>query len=259
MTVQWALAYGRIGWRSFPLRAGQKRPIYDKWPEGATTDPELIGRYFRDETRNIGVVCGEAFDAWDIEAEHLDRFHAWLWDIGVHLPEAPLAKTARGGIHYLTAPTGVDGTRHLFLGGVHIGELKSRGGFIVVAPSRFEESGGEWRWMWKPEGMAVPEAPAWLLALLERPSRGVHRFPSRIASVEQGVRRLTVLATAVREAGEGRRNNYLYWAMRRALEEGIPAKYAGEALLETAREAGLDDHEARATLRSAYDAEGVAA
>jgi hypothetical protein len=253
MTAAWAQAYAAVNWRVFPLWPGEKRPIYEKWPTGATTDPELIERYFRNPENNIGVVCGEAFDAWDIESEHLPAFSAWMNTNGYTLPEAPIAQTGRGGRHILTEPTGVGGSRNLYLEGTHIGELKSTGGFIVISPSVTES---QYLWLWTPPKMAVQPAPDWMLALLERPSRGPRKFPSRITDVEQGIARLAVLAEAVRSAGEGKRNNYLYWAMRRALEEGIPAKYSGAELLIVGKSVGLNDHEARATIRSAYEAEG---
>ena len=44
--------------------------------------------------------------------------------------------------------------------------------------------------------------------------------------------------------------------MRRALEEGIPARYAGAELAAVGEQIGLTRHEAQSTIRSAYDAEG---
>ncbi len=71
-TRDWALAYASLGWRVFPVVAGQKRPMYRGWQRDATTDPGLIGRYWRSEPGpNIGLVCGETFDVFDIEAPHL--------------------------------------------------------------------------------------------------------------------------------------------------------------------------------------------
>jgi hypothetical protein len=255
----WALAYATLGWRVLPLWPGEKRPIYDGWPRDATTDPTLIGRYWNPAANpqpNIGVVCGEKFDAWDIEAPHLDQFNRWVADNGWTLPESPIQGTARGGWHILTEPTGVAGSRNLYLDGTHIGELKSTGGFIVVSPSVFAETGGVYTWTYRPPKLAVQPAPSWMLTLLERPRSGPHKFPARLTDVEQGIRRLEVLSAAVREAGEGKRNNYLYWAMRRAIEEGIPARYAAGELVAVGLQIGLTDHEAKATIRSAYDAEG---
>jgi hypothetical protein len=252
--ADWAIAYAACGWRTFPLWPGEKRPIYEGWPKDATTDERMLRQYFQPGTdRNIGVVCGEAFDAWDIEVEHIDQFIAFVSLHGA-LPEAPLAQTGRGGWHYLTDVTGMAGSRNLYLDGTHIGELKSTGGFIVISPSTTDS---QYRWITRTPQMAVPKAPPWLLTLLERPKTGVHKFPTRITDASAGIRRLAVLADAVRTAGPGRRNNYLYWAMRRALEEGIPARYAGGELRTIALSAGLERHEAEATIRSAYEAEGV--
>ena len=255
MTADWAKAYAAVGWRTFPLWPGEKRPIYQNWPADATTDPDLIDRYWADASRNIGVVCGESFDAWDIEAEHLETFSAWMNEQGVTLPEAPIAQTGRGGRHILTEPVGVPGSRNLYLDGTHIGELKSTGGFIVISPSVTES---QYVWLNMTPKMEVQPAKDWMLKLLERPRSGPHKFAARITDVEQGIRQLGALAEGIRRAGEGRRNNYLYWAMRQALDEGIPARYAGGELLQVSREVGLDDHEARNTIRSAYEAEGYA-
>ena len=254
-TAEWALYYRRAGWRVFPIKRGEKRPIYDGWQSGATTDPDLIERYFSDARRNIAVVCGEQFDAWDIEVEHVKAFSGWMLDNGYQLPENPMATTGRLGLHYLTAPTGVNGTRYLWLNGEHIGELKSTGGFILVAPSVTEN---QYRWMWHPYHLTVQPAPDWLLGLLERP-KTVKRLPTRLATPADVVAVLGALAGSVAHAGEGNRNNYLYWALRRALEEGVPAPQAIEVLRAAALEAGLDRHETDRTIESAVEAESEAA
>lgn len=260
--ADWALLYARAGWRSFPVTARKKTPIYKNWQEDATTDPKMVRQYFPPGTeRNIGLVCGEAFDAWDIEGQHLAAFSEHLTQNGVGMPEAPVAHTARGGVHILTAPTGVDGTRYLYLGGQHVGELKSRGGFIVACPSVFTDDNGTGDYIWAtlPRRLAVPEAPGWLLALLERPVRLRKTLPTRIASPDDAVVVLGRLAGSVTHAGEGRRNNYLYWAIRRAIEEGIPVDHAVKALRAAASEAGLEDDETEKTIESAIGAESVAA
>lgn len=257
-TAQWATTYASVAsWRVFPVRPGDKRPAYANWQADATTDAKMIEQYWPESLdRNVAVVCGEAFDAWDIEAAHLPRFQAWLDTNGYALPESPLAQTGRGGIHLLTEPTGVAGNRYLYLDGVHIGELKSTGGFIVVCPSKTE---GYYRWLFATPGLAVQSAPSWLLGLLERPKTGVKYFPTRLATPEDVVAALGRLARAVTHAGEGSRNNYLYWAMRQAIEEGVPAGHAQTALTVAGNEAGLDPDEVEKTIESALVAESVAA
>jgi hypothetical protein len=255
MTAAWAVGYAALGWRSFPIWAGKKNPIFpSNWRNDATTDPELIRQYWPSSAdRNIAVVCGEAFDAWDIEVAHLDLLATYMADHGYAFPGGPKARTGRGGMHVLTEPTGVNGSRYLYLDGVHIGELKSTGGYILVSPSVTE---GPYLWLDAPQAMALYPAPGWMLGLLEAP-KTIKRFVTRVGSVDDGVARLKALAEAVEACPEGKRNNYLYWAMRRALEEGVPPKYAGQALLDAGRAAGLDEHEAKATVRSAYEAEGM--
>jgi hypothetical protein len=250
-TASWArTVYAPAGWRVFPLASGGKKPLYAGWQHDATTDPEMIARYWRrDPGPNIGVVAGEEFDAWDIEAAHLPPFREYLRRGGLSLPATPVARTGRGGIHILTEPTGVGGSRDLYLDGVHIGELKSAGGYILVTPSVTE---GPYSWLRLPAGMAVRPAPDWLLALLERPWRAT-RSPRRRSIPVDPARALDALAVAVRDAGEGHRNRYLYWAMRRAIEEGAPEAITVAVMTRAALAAGLDRSEIEATVRSAVE------
>jgi hypothetical protein len=252
-TAQWALLYAKAGWRSFPVWPGEKRPIYAGWQSGASTDREMLTRYFSDTDRNIGVVTGEVFEAWDIEAPHVEAFFAFIAKHGT-LPESPLATTGRGGIHVLMTPI-VGHTRKLYLDGTHIGEIKSTGGFIVVAPSETE---AQYHWRYLPERLAVQAPPDWLQGLLERP-QGTKRLPAPMSTPDDVVTVLGRLAGSVEHAPEGTRNNYLYWAMRRAVEEGVPVRHAAKVLHGAGIEAGLPLDEVETTIRSALDAESVAA
>ena len=252
--ADWAHAYAGADWRVFPVVPSGKKPAYKGWRRDATTDPELITRHWRRQpSPNVGVVAGEAFDAWDIEAPHLPALREHL-RTGVHaLPLTPVARSGRGGIHILTQPTGVDRSRDLFLNGVHIGELKSTGGFIVACPSVTE---GPYSWLRLPVGLAVAPAPLWLLDLLDRPrlEPPLRRPTARRWDV---ARSLDALAVAVRDAGEGRRNRYLYWATCRAIEEGVPETVAVAVMTRAALAAGLDRTEIEATIRSAMQRRDV--
>ena len=98
-TRDWALLYALLGWRVFAVVPGGKRPMYRGWQRDVTTDPELIGRYWRAEAGpNIGIICGEKFDAFDVEADHLAALRRWADARGHRLPETPLAQTGRGGV-----------------------------------------------------------------------------------------------------------------------------------------------------------------
>jgi len=252
-TAAWALQYASAyRWRVFPVVPGKKQPKYKGWQRDATTDPEQIDRYWRgDPAPNIGIVCGEQFDAFDIEAEYVDALVQYLNSNGLAVPETPVATTGRGGIHILTTPTGVGAGRDLYLAGTHIGELKSTGGLIVACPS---VTSGRYEWLYTPDRMELGDPSAWMLGLLERPRRSSRRFKTRVHSSAEGMQQLERLHQAVVRAGIHRRNNFLYWAVRRALEEGIPERYTVLSLKRAALAAGLEEDEIEKTIESACEA-----
>lgn len=258
-TAAYAHGYASAGWRSFPVKRLKKSPAYPQWQKDATTDGTLIDQYWpREPVRNLGLVTGEAFDVWDIEGPHLDRFLGYMRDGGYSLPETPVAVTGRDGRHIFTLPTGVNATRRLHLGGVHIGELKSRGGLVVAPPSEVEHDGKRtsYWWQWAPDRLQLAAAPPWLLTLLE-PVRP-RRFVVRATSIDDGEKRLDALVKTVREQEQGSRNAFLYWAARRALEEGLPEGIVGAYMTAAGLEIGLSGTEVERTLLSAVEANAAA-
>jgi hypothetical protein len=245
----WAEAYAAAGWRPFPLVRGEKRPLYTGW-QTTSSDPAVLERMFADERRNIGVAC-ETFDAFDIEAEHVRALVKYMNAGGHSLPMTPVQNTGRGGLHILTKPLGIGGTR-LYLDGVHIGELKSTGGFIVVSPSVTER---QYTWRFAPAGMIVAEAPDWLRALVAPKPAFADKPVRRARTVEEAQRGLEALARVVAEAEAGGRNDVLFWAATRALEEGSSPRAVAVAMVAAAtdcdliRDDGIDSVEA--TLHSA--------
>lgn len=243
--ASWACAYARLGWRVYPVERGGKRPVFGGWISDATTDESLIARWWpRDPgAPNIGVVAGEAFDVFDIEAPHVEAFRAAA--MGRALPETPIARSGRGGLHVYVAPLGL-GTRRLALRGVHIGELKGSGG-VVVPPST---TTGAYEWLRDPSTVGVAPAPRWMRGLVVEAaptgegSTGARMTPSRAVALMAGLYRV------VSEAREGERNGILYWATRRVAEHGIDRDAARDILLAAASAAGLPEREARATIAS---------
>jgi len=155
-TAAWAEACAAVGWRVFPVEAGQKTPPAGfHWLDWASTDAATIRRWFPDDRKNIAVVTGEGFDAFDIEAAHLSAFLHWTEINRYLMPTTPVALTGRGGWHVLVAPTGRRTTK-LVLDGVHIGELKAKGGYILVSPSR---TVSQYCWLLAPAGMRPARRP----------------------------------------------------------------------------------------------------
>ena len=174
-----ALTYAGLGWRAFPVMAAGKRPAFgDSWPDLATTDDAQLRTWWRPGSRlNLGLVAGEAFDVFDLEAEHLPRFRTFL--AGRLPPLTPVARTGRGGLHIYVRPTGIRANRRLYLDGIHVGELKSTRGYVLAAPS---VTTGRYAWLWPPE-TPLGEAPDWLLGIVGKPVPAERSVPWRQASL----------------------------------------------------------------------------
>jgi hypothetical protein len=239
----WAEAYAALGWRVFP--AIGKKPAFAGWQEAATTDTALIHRWWpQDDGSNVALATGDPFDVFDIEREHLDGLRDRV------LPRTPTALSGRGGLHFFTRPVGIGGTRRLVLDGTHVGELKSKGGLVIVPPSTTTI---QYRWLYAPAGMPLAEAPGWMTDMIVEPSP-----PPAVTAdldIDEQYAALEALASFVAHQERGNRNAGLFWAARRALETGISTAATYDALTRAAEAAGLlsDDggSSVHATLRSA--------
>ncbi len=247
-TREWAHVYARLGWRVLPVVPLEKKPLFTGWQRDATTDPRVIDQHWRsDPGPNIGLICGEAFVAYDIEAEHLAALRTWMRERDLRLPETPIASTGRGGIHILVRARGSTSGRSLRLDGVHVGELKASGGFIVACPSR---TAGTYGWHRSPEKCDLADAPDWLSGLAVESRLPGEPSPTGTISPSRAVALVAGLYRVVATAPEGDRNALLYWALCRAAEHGVDRDAATEILLAAARQAGLPEREARSTIAS---------
>jgi hypothetical protein len=250
----WAESYASCGWRVFP--AWGKVPAFRGWQRAASTDPDLIARWWpRDDDSNVAAVTGEAFDVFDIEREHLAALRSHVEAGKLTLPPTPIASSGGGGLHVFVAPTGINATRRLFLDGQHIGELKSRGGLVLVCPSSTERL---YRWLEAPAGMALADAPDWLIALVEQSFPNEQRMPWKQVTLAPRAD-IAPLARHVARAELHNRNATLHWAAHRAADAGVPEDIAQQALGAAFVNTGLpaEDRqnrlrEGRATIASAY-------
>ena len=158
-----------------------------------------------------------------------------------------------------------DGGRHLWFTGVQGSVRSSLGngvdvlahsrGAVVMPPSVHWLTGLPYRFQTPVAEIAA--APSWLCDLVARPEPpGICSWPVRRMSPSQARRRGRGLVGVVAKAGPGQRHLVLYWAARRAAEEGLldVDGYLDVALADAARDVGLPPDEIERTIGDAVAA-----
>lgn len=157
-TVDWALAYARLGFVVMPLDRLDNEPHKkllgwgwhfcgtckaDGRPEIGTTDPEVIECWWREDPQaNLGVVTGARSGLLDLDVDvhgedgHVE-FTRWLLHRqleGKVLPEHPTYRTPSGGRHHwFRLPRDVHFSQNLHW--LKNAEAKACGGQVAVPPS----------------------------------------------------------------------------------------------------------------------------
>ena len=166
--VDHALAYAKLGWKIFPIKAGTKDTPLCKWGTEATTDSAQILKWWgKHPTANIGLACGQSglfvididtkdgrrgkqtIDQLDIEGDALTATLTQRTPSGglqmVYKGEGPTTQNIIGGHLW------PDGVSHVDTRGVGA----RAGGYVVLPPSqtaRNDESGthtGMYQWTHK--------------------------------------------------------------------------------------------------------------
>ena len=174
---------------------------------------------------------------------------------GEQWPTTMRVRTAKGHHDYLWYPSALQlGNGLGTLQGQFDGDVRA-GNAYVIGPGARHASGV----LYELQDAEQPPvlAPSWLLdALVTKPQFAARRTHWRDASrpASSSVRGLVAF---VLDSRTGQRNNRLFWAACRAAEDGT--EDAQDALLSAALQAGLDEREALATIRSAYNRTGATA
>jgi Bifunctional DNA primase/polymerase, N-terminal len=253
-----ALGYAGRRWFVFPLVERGKRPATRHGLHDATTDLELVERWWRARPQaNIGIACGpsgllvvdldgdEAQGRWaNIAARHYGHEQT----VVVHTGKP-------GGLHVYFAGDGPSSSSRL---GAGI-DTRGRGGYIVAPPS-VHESGRRYRW--RGPGTEVAPAPAWLLEALKPPPpapRGERRdLPAGRQFTSYGEQALVGLVDEMLHTPEGGRNERLVRLAYRAgrlVEAGeLDEQVAESTLVRAGCETGLSPAEALATVRRGLEA-----
>ncbi len=237
-----ALALAAAGWAILPLRG--KIPNTPHGVHDATTDPGTIRAWWacRDGL-NIGARVPAPLIVLDIDPQNGGSLTALETAAGEPIPATLTVVSGRGtggGHHYFYRPAGrVTSTR--LPPGI---DVKTHTGYCVMPPSLHPATGRPYRWLDPNQPVAM--LPAALAGLLRASPPRTTR-PGITAADD---RAMHGLARVVRQAAPGRRNDALYWAARRAAEQGR-SEMAFAVLAAAAQAAGLDPAETRRTIRSA--------
>jgi Bifunctional DNA primase/polymerase, N-terminal len=259
--VAGALPYAeQLGWKVVLLGPQWKLPFVPKWKGGngvhdASSDPDQIRAWGRDcPDGNIAIACGQASGILALDVDPRNGGDVSIRALaakGCVFPKGPRAHTGNKGWHLLFQHrSGIAGSKGKIGPGI---EVKSTGGYILVAPSWTRPSddgpGGSYMWEVSPFDVPVPRMPLWLTTMLCPPPRPRPSFrpDARGGDIEH-------LARFVAGAPQGERNNRLYWASCRTRE--LVAKHmiseasAVRRLSEAAAAAGLTGADSPKALRT---------
>ena len=236
-----ALAAARRGWHVFPVGGWREpkapRPGW-RWAERNTTDPATIRAWMGSSTA-YGVACGRSrlviidldMPGGDTAFGALCQAHQAPW------PVTYTVLTPSGGRHlYFRASPDRQITNSAGRLAPRV-DVRANGGYVVGAGSVIAGN-GEYRVAGSVRALAP--LPGWLAPLCTRPEPRP-RDPAEPAG------RIEHLAAWVAGQPHGNRNNALFWAACRAVEEGHdPWPLVGAAV-----DAGHDEARARRTVASA--------
>jgi hypothetical protein len=141
-----------------------KHPLVRHGTNDATTDPEVIGRWWRRWPHaNVGLATGVVFDALDVDGPaRLAALRQLAPMVELRFP-GPLVRTGGGGWHAWFRPTGLGNRPPRGL--AHV-DWRGRGGAVLAPPSR-HITGRSYRWVRGLDQAPLPEVPATLRALLD--------------------------------------------------------------------------------------------
>ena len=142
-----ALQYGKLGFKVFPIKPGQKTPLIKDNLKLATTDPEQVDQWWTlTPSANIGIATGPSdLIVVDCDPRHGgdETLAAIICKVGREKLETVTALTPSGGQHLYFRSAGYDirsGTNVLGPGL----DIRAKGGYVGAPPSTVD--GNAYRW-----------------------------------------------------------------------------------------------------------------
>lgn len=247
-----------LGLRVIPIEPFAKKPA-KPWSEYSSrpASPDELATWDASNC-NVGIICGAASG---IVVLDVDSPEAQVAVDELELPATPCVKTAKGMHYYFKSPEGEIRNR-VKIAGLQL-DFRGDGGY-VVGPGSIHPSGAMYKWVVSPQDVPFAELPIAVLELLAHRQREGARYEGATADgIENcgkfGPYLCDALATAVdavRNAGEGARNDSLFRAGVRLANDVAAAQVEwspfADGLKRTALEKGLTPNETEATLASCW-------
>lgn len=208
----YAIKYNLFGFKTHPLAARGKVPLWEEWPEKATNDITVTEQTWSAmPTANIGVVFGELYNGYfaDLETDINTEVNGetslleWCAANGVVLPATATFRSGGGGLHrWFSVPNLIRNSVKI-LPGV---DVRGKGGQSVVPPS-VHPNGNTYEWL---PGQSfedfteLPMLPFELLDLLTSRSGGEYKPPLETPEIiPEGERNNTMFRLACQQRSLG--------------------------------------------------------
>lgn len=209
-----ALRYAQMGWAVLPCRPRGKQPLVKNGVKDATTDPEVIRRWWRQwPNANIGIATARSkLVVIDLDGdEGLRSWQALRSELGLPAADVPQVVTAKGCHLYFQANGTPIRPRVRNLPGVDV----RAGNSYVVAPPSIHPSGRRYEWAdyLSPWDIPLPPLPPALAERLNGKPGGNGRAEPLPERIPEGQRNAALTSLA----GSLRRRGASYEAIRAAL------------------------------------------
>lgn len=178
-----AIYYSEIGWRVFPLKPHDKKPLIKEWQNNATTDYSTICIWWKKwKSANIGIATGleSGIIVIDIDiGKDGEQSLTELENRNDTLPPAPEVITGSGGRHiYMESPRQLIRNSAGKLGSGL--DIRGNGGYVCAPPS-IHPNGNLYAWKIPPDQIELPIFPTWLVELLSIQSKMPNRSQQDIS------------------------------------------------------------------------------
>lgn len=167
-TIDFALAYAKTGWQSFPCLPRDKKPMV-RWADMATLETNMLtGWWDTTPNANIAIACGRrsGIVVLDVDSDHdgYESLALLAVEYGA-LPETPMSKTGSGGRHIFFKHPGVEIRNSAGKLGAGL-DIRGDGGYVVAPPS-VHPNGNRYEWIVKPSQTPLADMPDWMIELLQ--------------------------------------------------------------------------------------------